>query len=518
MTNILRDRKRRVDAATEWWEGAGSSGPSAKQLLWDEMAGLSAWNWLHAAHQTTGGDGGMYEESSLTTLVSDGSPVNGSKGFGNDLPSVPNLADDPNNDDIDSMQVWYADEGVGAKYIVKDDFDKFVRIRNGGSWRIQTDPGSMSPSLSAPLHQLVCFRAYPGPKNETNGFWKQIGSGIMRYTQSAPDVDSTTVLDYFIPHLWEYIIDGAGNWEIRLDGVVDSSGAGGSLTSFSEWWIGSNGHPAEIHHFYSGFVDPSISAQDIATIRTNTALIWPASVPAFPHYQTIHEMSSKQQNNGTWDMLRDENEGDDIKVPVFGGGSGVEGDTLFEWFYMDYDDNTTFPLNNKLDEHLPFIQGRVELTGGASGSVDGIEADGEEIMDGAESFDTSLAQTAQNVVDNINGNSGTAHRAYCGNGSVVYIVKGLSGGETIVSSTTTITTTDTNVSNNGGGTEAQGGNILDRSDYEAGNSEGFPTIFTNPGNATGNTGVSVMCKITPIDSLGVVGEVIVGQWNPDNIS
>ena len=55
---------------------------------------------------------------------------------------------------------------------------------------------------------------------------------------------------------------------------------------------------------------------------------------------------------------------------------------------------------------------------------------------------------------------------------------------------------------------------LHRDQYIAGNSEGNPLIFKNPGIA-GNA--SVMCVITPKDSSGTEGEKTVSQWMLDNM-
>lgn len=91
--------------------------------------------------------------------------------------------------------------------------------------------------------------------------------------------------------------------------------------------------------------------------------------------------------------------------------------------------------------------GSVELTGGGSGSVDGITVDGVELMTGAVAYDTSLAVTAQAVVDDIN-----SHRTfpnYIASLSTATVVitqeVPVEGTLTVVASTTTITTTDTDV-------------------------------------------------------------------------
>lgn len=100
--------------------------------------------------------------------------------------------------------------------------------------------------------------------------------------------------------------------------------------------------------------------------------------------------------------------------------------------------------------------GTVTLTGGASGSVDGITIDSIEIMSGAESFDTDLTETAMNVVSNINANTSAPNYSATSLGAVITIISDVRGtgpnGFVVTSSTTTITTTDANLS---GGTNGE---------------------------------------------------------------
>lgn len=94
-------------------------------------------------------------------------------------------------------------------------------------------------------------------------------------------------------------------------------------------------------------------------------------------------------------------------------------------------------------------EGSVELTGGSSGSVDGITVDSVEIMSGAVAFNTSLAQTAIDVADNINKNYTSPNYHARAVGAKVYIWQQTVSASTLTvsASTTTITTTDTDVQN-----------------------------------------------------------------------
>ena len=95
-------------------------------------------------------------------------------------------------------------------------------------------------------------------------------------------------------------------------------------------------------------------------------------------------------------------------------------------------------------------EGSVDLTGGGSGSVDGILVDGVEIMNGAESFDTNLTDTATNVAANITANTSAPDYNATAVGTLITITALQSAGAdpnsfTVVSSSTTITTTDVNM-------------------------------------------------------------------------
>ncbi|GMR17104.1 MAG: hypothetical protein BMS9Abin32_160 [Gammaproteobacteria bacterium] len=91
--------------------------------------------------------------------------------------------------------------------------------------------------------------------------------------------------------------------------------------------------------------------------------------------------------------------------------------------------------------------GDVDLTGGAAGTLDTITADGVEILSGAVPFDTDLATTAQNAVNQINAN-GNAFFAWLSGGENINIRERVvtKTAVVLVSTATTITTTDVNVS------------------------------------------------------------------------
>jgi len=95
--------------------------------------------------------------------------------------------------------------------------------------------------------------------------------------------------------------------------------------------------------------------------------------------------------------------------------------------------------------------GTVSLDSGASGSVDGITVNAIEVMSGAESFDTSLIQTATNVAANITAHTSSPNYTAASGGTDTVTISAAAGtgtapnGFVVVSSVTTIGTTDGNM-------------------------------------------------------------------------
>jgi hypothetical protein len=95
--------------------------------------------------------------------------------------------------------------------------------------------------------------------------------------------------------------------------------------------------------------------------------------------------------------------------------------------------------------------GSVDLTGGASGSVDTITVNSIEIMGSSTPFNTSLAQTAQDVIDKINRNpKNKLFEAFLSDTDKINIrarpgLGTLPNGWVVASTVTTITKTDANM-------------------------------------------------------------------------
>ncbi|MDC3237485.1 hypothetical protein OAT93_01990, partial [bacterium] len=143
--------------------------------------------------------------------------------------------------------------------------------------------------------------------------------------------------------------DGAGDWQIYLNGVVIDSGSGGVLNDIFELLIGANGHPIENHFAFQLEKFGVWTNEEKTTLFDNSEIMYPNDFPTQPYYDTLHTLTSQQWDTSinTWDLFRN-------KTVAFGGGTGVEGATKYQWFYYDDANPNPFPESDKLDYHLPF--------------------------------------------------------------------------------------------------------------------------------------------------------------------
>lgn len=161
----------------------------------------------------------------------------------------------------------------------------------------------------------------------------------------------------------------------------------------------------------------------------------------------------------------------------------------------------TISLNSGSFTPETVATGTVTLTGGASGSVNTITVNGEDVMGGAVTFDSSLSQTATDIAAQINQNGESGYTASA-TGAVVTLYAPLGKGalvntQTVSATLTTITASYANMS--GGVTEVNGltwglslAGVLSQSGVWSGvgaanGTPGWFRIVRNPSDATGAT-------------------------------
>lgn len=111
-------------------------------------------------------------------------------------------------------------------------------------------------------------------------------------------------------------------------------------------------------------------------------------------------------------------------------------------------------------------QGTVTLTGGASGSVDTLTVDGNEIMGSATAFNTTLTQTATDIALKINRNPANKLIVAEASGAVITLTAqpglgAVANGWVVASTATTITKTDVNIGTTTTGVTAVNGLKMD---------------------------------------------------------
>lgn len=110
----------------------------------------------------------------------------------------------------------------------------------------------------------------------------------------------------------------------------------------------------------------------------------------------------------------------------------------------------TFTNNDGAHTNEVAASGTVELTGGASGSVNTITVDGIALLDASVPYNTSLTQTADDVVTAINNSQSNPDYTASSSGATITIkarrgTGSEANGLVVASTTTTITKTDTNM-------------------------------------------------------------------------
>lgn len=132
----------------------------------------------------------------------------------------------------------------------------------------------------------------------------------------------------------------------------------------------------------------------------------------------------------------------------------------------------------------PTTAAQVDLSAGASGSLDTISIDGVEILGGAVAFDTNLATTAGNAIKQINQSQGDFY-AYLSGTAEINIVERIvtKAALVVVSTSTTITSDDT---------DAAGGVVLSQASIGA-------DLYANNGRQAKISGNVVIGTVARVD-------------------
>jgi len=315
---------------------------ATKDELFGQMQAVVDWG-VSASH--------AYEDAELTVQVSDGSPVEAFKGFGNDMPNLSNLY--LVSPDFMVEDLWFGHEGVKSRYWDKGAYDRFLNIQNTLHISYETDPGQVS-GLSGDTDQVYMFRLWHGTFYEAvamhlkwmgdDTFVFYGGNGeVFKSAPIKPDLGT----DYMLRLTYK---TSDLSIKVYLNGEEIISDHLVAPRDIREFAIGTNSHPLAQHFRFYGLKRGEFTDAELATLENNSNRLWPRGrKPSFPYIDGIGSGAHTDFDPETnaWTLPP----GGRIH---FVGGSGEPGVHLYQWYYWNPDldaDGGSGPL----DRHRPFV-------------------------------------------------------------------------------------------------------------------------------------------------------------------
>ena len=374
---------------------------AAKQALFDAIVALG--DYVISPIPTASLQGGAFTDQAFTTRASNNnSVVLGLRAFGNNPYSITDLPFTGTVLNKSAYNVWNNNRNSSsflAPYIVdRGNFDKWLQFHNSviGSAYYETNPGSISPTLSRPIDIIFALRYIPKTSFETAGFFKDQG-GIIRFNATTGALDGSVGFNDYQDQVLRVYIDAAGNWQMWKNNVSIGTGIGANVTD-GEILIGTVSHVMEHHMRYLMIKRTQYTAGELNTIYTNSQSLWPWTNPAYPMVSNLWQGGFGILNGNAYIPGNG-------RVTTFTGGNGTEDVSKREvqCFYVDTSDVTHFPGGD-----VPFASNRqvpctLNINTMASGNtVNQITMDGVNLLSSPVSFNTNVATTAANIVSAIN--------------------------------------------------------------------------------------------------------------------
>jgi len=390
--------------------GAGAASISAqRQSAWDAIAAMASVDHIIGTLKTTGGSGGMYADTALTTEATNNVPVLGIKAFGASPGSIvtmphPNPTGFPANSA--ATLLWFKNETGASSAIAaifdRGDLDKSLRIHNGalGLNEWETNPGSLSPAKTKPIDCIFTLRYTPGVQYEGLIFpsWYDNGGNFTIFGMAT---SHGVAAYYYQTIIVRAKIDGAGNGEVWINGVSVHTQAGADFNT-TEITVGTNSHTPFIYFYNSvtSFAVGGFTAPQVTSIMTNLAIVAPLGLPTYPILTKCVGIGINQYMGSGWNPSY--HNGVD-QVPVFTGGSGVAGTHRYQWYYFVTGQPTLFPSADGLLSNHRQVPSSIDLTTLSTGdSLDSLTVDGVNIMSAPVSYAVSTAATVTAIAANIN--------------------------------------------------------------------------------------------------------------------
>ncbi len=500
---------------------AAAAGPSSlitnvdKQLLWDAIA-ATYMTYGHGAG-TTDAQGKFYKETTITTPVINGDEIKGLKAIGTNKPSPANLlfkgntALTPTN-----ALVWWKDlrlTGLYPMYFDNGNFDKYMEIINGplNTSYFESDAGSFT-AKTRPMHRFIVLRYKPHIADEGVNRFKTVSTAnhhvefIDGYTPDVVLPNGTDLVPYVI-NIVEIEIDNAGVtrvWINNPDAANNSPtyNTTGIVFSTTEWIWGTSSHALTCDLYADWIREGSLySTAERADIYAKLQAIW--SITAKPFYPFITELY--YGDSSTWDGTAKSWRAGRGKTPVFSGGNGVQGTTLYMWYYFQGGDAALFPSADGVLTNHRQVPGALIIGTIASGnSITACDVDGFALIGSAVNFVTSATATADALVTAINAFQTKYFAKRAGTATIQLHPQGL-GCNLYSAGVVSIT---------GSGFTPTKINYPRVQDLVRTSFAVNGQIFSG---IEGTAAISVMCVAFPFDSIGTPGRPQGGRWILDNI-
>jgi hypothetical protein len=461
---------------------------------------------------TTYGRGGAFKETGLTNEARlDKDDILALRGIGNAIPNVPNLLFVGAAPLKSGNPVWNnglnPNSTLNATYLVNRDnlfaannqnlFDRWLQFNNStiGNSNFESNPGSISPTITHPINVIIGLRYTNKVEYETNTFFKDQGPNI-RVDVTSGSLDTSTPFDAWQDQVIEFNIDGSGNWQIWKNNVSIATGTGATL-SRTELFLGTVSHVMQAHNRFIAYkFGGAFSASAREIIYRNAQICWPWTKPSFPYITNLHQGGFGSFAGNTYTPGNG-------RTTTFTGGTGVAGTHGYQYFYYDLTDATLFPGGDAPYATSRMVPAVIDITAMATGNnISQISMDGTNLLSSTVTWATSSAATATALAAAVNsGPASSAWFAYVKDATAVQIHKKVFtlAPDVMVVTSSGFTPTTIQIPH-GSGFNTSTHNVLGG-------------IFN--GNFT-NGNIRVSATIWPRDNTGFLGEPIPTDWTAKN--
>ena len=432
-------------ALRNWFLNSG--GTDAAQAAFDAIVAYA--DMFHSALPDSSGNGGVYSDDAVTTLVTSGE-VKALKTSGNNTPK--NLGTEIHllTTSSSSTNVYYRDLAPVNRrpfLIDKGNLDAWLDVRNGdlGASVYLTNPGGFNPTVQEEIDVIEFFRYTNVIPYEASGLWRANNTAIQGTLGNVTTTSITTATNWAFNKEYRLRMysNGAGAgastttiWMDDIDGTPIGTASSQNVPSWTEWTIGTTSHAMSMQWRLRIVKFGQFTTEELADIQSKAESLWPVGTSTnYPSVIGLQPFGSSQ-----WDYANKGWRFGQGQTVTFSGGTGVAGTHLFRFYWQDTTDATLFPEANSLEEHraLPYCFGGAAWTTGQG--VDALEINGISLIGSSVEWNTDLDTSLDALVTEINSNQSTFfayHKAGLTGVWIFHITDDFFEGDTSVSFTST---------------------------------------------------------------------------------